>query len=783
LDRYVTETRLSAEITALLDVASEGFAVVSATGGVRLLSAKAEALLGLSADEVLGHHFAGLRVPQLVDALETLLKAPPEEPTSLCFMFDGMVLHCVIAGIGEGASDGLIVVIRDDTRHLAQREHSEAVLAGAGDGFVVFSADREVTYVNPAAVELLGDRARRAVGKHITLAELLGLAIPESEAARPCWEILECGKDDCPEYGHGDLRCWLRCSISARDGEPIPCGREIESCAECDVYKVNTPLIGELDSSSMTEVTIDEPEHRVLEVRTSPVIDPAGRRLGCVSTLHDVTAEREAAIMKNEFVSMVSHELRTPLTSIKGYVDLIVDGEAGEINEIQREFLEIVQENSDRLVSLINDMLDISRIESGRVHLRIEPLEVPDIIQGVLDTFRTWAAQSDIGLAWKVAQRLPRIAGDRDRVGQVLMNLVSNAIKYSPGGGTVTVEAHRKGNCVAISVTDTGIGISPEDVRQLFTKFFRVDSSLTREIGGTGLGLSIVKSVIELMGGTVSVKSREGEGSTFAFTVPIAPVDLVRTPRVEGPLEAGTGTVLVVDHDPDIADLIETYLVRRGYDVLKATTGAQARELARKHTPCLITLDVMLDDADGFDLLQELTDDPLTAAIPVVVLSIVCDEGKSLRLGAADYLEKPIDQKRLVSVIDGLIGAKDTPLVLVADDDRYILDALSRTLRRKGFAVSQARDGSEALAAVEARKPDLILLDLRMPRVDGYQVIQEIKSRDETKDIPIVVMTAHRIDNERIDILKLAAEHVSKPFSAEQLIERVEEVLGGGGCV
>jgi signal transduction histidine kinase/DNA-binding response OmpR family regulator len=702
-----------------MSIASEGFAAVSPAGLVTLLSAPAQVLLDVSHDDVVGADYTRLRASELIEAIGSRLASPSDETTSVCFAFEGRVLHCRIAGIGAQAAHGVAIVVRDDTLLLTQRERSEAVLAGAGDGFVVFTTACEVSYVNPAAIELLGDRATAAVGTKTTLSELLGIE--------------------------------------------------------------NAPLLGEPGAACMTEVTITDPAHRILEVRTSPVIDPAGRDLGCVSTMHDVTAEREAAIMKNEFVSMVSHELRTPLTSIKGYVDLIVDGDAGEINETQREFLEIVQENSDRLVALINDMLDISRIESGRVHLRIEPLEVGDIIQGVADTFRTYAAQSGVDLSQSVPRSLPRMAGDRDRVGQVLMNLVSNAVKYSPGGGSVTVEAHKRGGFVAISVTDTGLGISPENLSQLFTKFFRVDSSLTREIGGSGLGLSIVKSVVELMGGTVSVTSQEGEGSTFTFTVPVAPADLVRTPRVEGPLREGTGTVLVVDHDPEIADLIETYLVRRGYTVVKATSGEQARALALEHRPRLITLDVMLDDADGFDLLQELTDDPETADIPVVVLSVVCDEGRSLRLGAADYLEKPIDQGRLLSVVDGLVGAKDSPLVLVADDDRHILDALSRTLRRKGFSVVGAHDGCEALAAVGVRKPDLMLLDLKMPRVDGYQVIQEIKSHDDTKDIPIVVMTAHRIDSKRIDILKLASEHVCKPFSAEELIERIEEVLGGGG--
>ncbi|HEX9094203.1 MAG TPA: response regulator, partial [Coriobacteriia bacterium] len=488
------------------------------------------------------------------------------------------------------------------------------------------------------------------------------------------------------------------------------------------------------------------------------------------------TVAREIAQLKNEFVSTVSHELRTPLTSIKGYVDLILDGDAGEINEIQREFLGIVKENGDRLVTLINDLLDISRIESGRVHLKIEPFPMGDVIAGTVDSFRAVLEQSGRAVKTRVPANLPRVAADRDRAGQVLMNFVSNALKYSPAGGDVTISARRAGDCVNVSVQDHGIGIGREDQKQLFTKFYRVDNALTREIGGTGLGLSICKSVIELLGGRVWFRSRPGEGSTFSFSLPVAPPDLVRTPYVQGPASVG-GKVLVVDRDPTVADLIETYLNKRGYEVVKAYSGREALEIAVKEKPVVITLDVILDDADGFELLQLLKDTPETEDIPVVVLSIVCDEGRSCRLGAADYLEKPIDQRRLLRVIDSLVGTVTSPLVLVVDDDMSIVRVLTDTLRARGFAVAAAFNGLEALASVEASKPDLMLLDLKMPEMDGYQVIQRVKGNPEWRDIPIVVMTAHRIDRDRIDILKMAATQLSKPLSPADIAEHVEQIM------
>ncbi|MBA4370196.1 MAG: hypothetical protein C0418_01280 [Coriobacteriaceae bacterium] len=720
------DKRNLAHVRTLMANADEAFVVVDHTCRVRVYSEPAERMLGRTRADVIGHDIEVIDAEGLPEAVRGALEGRKRWPGAVVLHVRDRVLSCRATRFDGADGPGVAVVLRDDTDLVEAQERAEAILAGASDGIVVFAPDDLVTYMNPAAAEMLGPVAHQAVGKTVSLDELLGT-------------------------------------------EPVR----------------SDDLLGLAEPATPTgqtrEVTLSEPVHRVLEVRTNPVTDRGGQAIGTVASLHDVTAEREIAMMKNEFVSMVSHELRTPLTSIKGYVDLIVDGEAGEINEIQREFLTIVQENSDRLVSLINDLLDISRIESGRIHLKLEPIDVADLMADVADTFRIAAESAGISLEMKSARGLPRAKGDRDRVGQVLMNLVSNAIKYSPGGGSVTMSAARRADSVVLEVKDTGMGVAAEDIGHLFDKFYRVDNSLTREIGGTGLGLSVCKSIVELLGGRIWARSRPGQGSTFGFTLQIASEAMVRTPGVEGPAKAKGGKVLVVDHDPEIAALIETYLKKRGYEVVRAHSGREAIELAVSEAPSVITLDVILDDGDGFELLQHLKDDPRTSEIPVVVLSIVCDEGRSLRLGAADYLEKPIDQKRLVDVIGGLVGRVGSPVVLVVDDDRHVVGVLSRMLKRRGFAVAAAYNGREAMAAVEQTPPDLILLDLKMPVMDGYQVIQEVKSAEATKHIPIVVMTAHRIDRSKTEILQLAAEHIGKPFSAEKLAECVEEMLAKEG--
>ncbi len=596
-------------------------------------------------------------------------------------------------------------------------ELDDALFCFAIEGLLAFDADGVVVRANPAACTMLSRDYAGLLGASVTLTDLVG-----AEAAA---ELESAGEEPI--------------EISLPDGD--------------------RPL--------------------TITARFDTVVREDGSLVGHTLALHDITREREIGDMKNEFVSTVSHELRTPLTSIKGYVDLILDGDAGEINEIQAEFLGIVKENSDRLVELINEMLDISRIESGRVHLKVEPMSVADAVEGAVDTFRAVLSQTGRVVNVDVEHGLPPVAADRDRVGQVLINLVSNALKYSPGGGEVDVKASMDGEFVRIAVSDHGLGISEEDLPRMFTKFFRVDSAMTREIGGTGLGLSICKTIIELLGGEIGIDSVLGEGSTFWFTLPVAPIEMVRMPLLEAPDGPVTGTILVVDREPEVADLIGTYLERRGYDVVKAHTADDALVAALRYKPKAITLDVILDEGDGFDLLQRLKDSPETTNIPVVVLSIVCDEGKSCRMGAANYLEKPIDQARLLSMIDDIVGAIDSPVALVVDDDRDIVKLLSETLRRKGFAVAAAYDGTEAVAALEQRVPDIIVSDLKMPKMDGYELVQRVKTTPEWAHVPIVVMTAHRIDPERVRMLDLAEHLLNKPITLEGIACEVAALLVG----
>jgi DNA-binding response OmpR family regulator len=356
----------------------------------------------------------------------------------------------------------------------------------------------------------------------------------------------------------------------------------------------------------------------------------------------------------------------------------------------------------------------------------------------------------------------------------------------------VTIRAHADGELVQIDVTDTGIGISPENQGKVFERFYRVDDPNVNEFPGTGLGLAIVKSLIEMHDGRIWLQSEVGQGTTFSFTlhaVKETPQEkAIGAPPLSVSLEAeGAGErgptlkpngegrhVLVVEDDKDIAELIGRHLVSHGYQVSIAGRAKEALEKARANKPNLITLDIYLPDADGFELLQQLKNDPTTNDIPVVIVSVMGDQREGLRLGAVDYLTKPIDPQRLVASVNRILQVPGK--VLVVDDDRDTRDLLQAALEQRGFTVVLTSSGKRALTLARQERPDLILLDLKLPGLDGYEVLQRLKGVPETSDIPVVIITGSLTDDElkQQKLLSLgAARFMTKPFAVDELVYEI----------
>jgi PAS domain S-box-containing protein len=518
------------------------------------------------------------------------------------------------------------------------------------------------------------------------------------------------------------------------------------------------------DSTALFTDTLQQawPQERVLELFSAPVLSD-GRFLGRLFGFRDVTQERELDRMKTEFVSQVSHELRTPLTAIKGFTEMLLDGDAGDVNDEQQEFLNIVKSNVDRLVALINDLLDISRIESGRIKLDLAPLDLSEVITSVVATMRPLLEGKSQTLTTEVPEGLPLAMGDRDRVVQVVTNLVSNAHKYTQSGGAICVSAQNQGDMLRIAVKDNGMGIPAEDIPKLFTRFFRVDSSLTREIGGTGLGLSIVKSIVELQGGNVSVESELEHGSTFAFTLPVA---------------AGRRKVLVVDSEPNIREELESSLKRAGYQVLVAADTSEAlRQLDQPTTPDVVLLRLRLTAPGAFQDAHVLAEAGEARDIPLLVVSTQHDptDVAQLVVGA-----RRMDDFRVVTRVEECLAGSDKRSVLIVEDDEPTRKLLSVGLRNHGFEPIEAADGEAGLDIASRQFPDLILLDLNLPGAHGLEVLQLLKHTPATASIPVIVVTgdAELRLGARARVLALgAADFVTKPFEMKTLIEEVETLI------
>jgi len=496
-------------------------------------------------------------------------------------------------------------------------------------------------------------------------------------------------------------------------------------------------------------IALDEPDRRFLQFYTAPVAGVDGSEvIGRIIALRDITRERELDKMKTDFISVVSHELRTPLTSIKGYTDLLFSGAAGDNSEIQQEFLGIIQLSTTRLSNLINDILDISRIESGTLKIKHEPIDYRHLVADALRLMKAAADAKDISMDAALPETIPPVRGDADKVTQVLTNLVSNAIKYTPEGGWVKVSLEVTGDTsVTTCVADSGIGVAPEDQPKLFQKFFRADNSSIREAGGTGLGLVIAKTLIELMDGAIWLESEPSRGSKFYFTLPLfLEAGNAPAPQPVALPERGIGLVLIVDDDAYVRSLIRHALHRRGYGTLEASDCAEALQKARLHKPDAVSLDMMMPGMDGLQTLRALKNDRATAPIPVVAVSVLGDPAHGdLTLGAFSFLQKPFTPETLAAALTATSGSigNTHALAVCAPGTQVYGDFLAAApaLIAAGLSLTVTESAPDAVAYVITETPGVIVLDTAMPDAALFELLTALKAEEEAARIPIVLLT------------------------------------------
>ena len=491
---------------------------------------------------------------------------------------------------------------------------------------------------------------------------------------------------------------------------------------------------------------------------------------------------------KSLFLANMSHELRTPLNAILGFSELLIDSTHERFPDATRKrFLEQIHSSGTHLLGLINDILDLSKVEAGQMELRLQPVSVSDLVSQVASSVEPLAVQKHLSLEFEAAAS-GQVIADALKLRQMVLNLVSNAIKFTPEGGRVTIHAARAGDRLEISVTDTGIGIAEQDIGRIFKEFQQLDSGVNRKQQGTGLGLALTRSFALLHGGDVRVESELGKGSRFTIDIPVEPLSSRRKPAPAISADEPTGKdarplIIVVEDDPAAAELLTRQIGRGGFRTKIARTGAEAVAMAKAHKPAAITLDILLPDVDGWEVLTQLKDDAATSDIPVIVVSIVDNPELGTALGALDYFVKPVGAKELV---DRLInfnfqrkpGGRQTH-ILVVDDESANREWLKEVLEQAGYAVTLASGGQEAIDLATANKPDVVMLDLMMPDVTGFDVVKALSRNPATRAIPIMVVTAKNLSDADRTLLRGHVSTILKTGStgAVDLLGQLQTIL------
>ena len=478
---------------------------------------------------------------------------------------------------------------------------------------------------------------------------------------------------------------------------------------------------------------------------------------------------KEASEAKSKFLANMSHELRTPLNGIIGYADLLLEECEDEGNELMAGDLTKITQSGSHLLSIINDILDMSKIEAGKMELFVSEFNIADLVEQIKNISQSLAAKNNNQIFYEVEEGLSSMKGDETRLRQCVVNLISNAVKFTENGSVnVRVESDKKPDeGLIISVSDTGIGMTEEQLKKIFEDFTQADEETTAKFGGTGLGLAITRNLVTMMQGTVGVESKLDQGSTFNILIPrfLEPKETISEEIVgeSGPL------VLIVDDDLNIHDLATRILIQNGYRTISATDGKRGIEIAREKAPSLILLDIMMPEKDGWEVLKDLRNDAELSNIPVLVTSVLEEQKTAEALGARAYVSKPIDKKQLLETLKSLeISSKSK--ILIIDDDPDVRELVTRMLQTEGIESIEAKNGQEGLEMLN-QEPDLIILDLEMPVMNGFEFLEKT-----TTAIPIIIFSGLELSKQDVEGLQsqtLGLITKDNMGSGEKLLEAI----------
>ncbi len=633
----------------------------------------------------------------------------------------------------------------------AEAAKNQAILRGITDGVLVLDAKRDMVLVNPKAAEIL----------NVDAAALENQSIHQS-----------LGQE----------------------------GAELTHLFYQNLLKSLT-LIEAGERSAEFRI---EAGKKAVAVSLAPVALGAGDVPSVIAVLRDISREAEIERLKNEFISTVSHELRTPMTSIKGYADLLVSGSSqiGELNPIQHRFVQIIQSNSNRLTELVNDILEISRIETGRVKLEFESLNIIQVIKEVAVSFEGQIVQKAMNLSLNLPDDLPNVYADRARVIQILVNLMGNAWQYTPEGGNIVVHARGvDGNFVQIDVVDNGIGIVEQDLHFIFDRFFRSERTEVQVVDGTGLGLSITRMFVEMLGGKIWVKSQLDVGSAFSFTLPID-MDSLSEILPAGP-QPDTAQMLIIDDNPAVVELLKPRLEEAGYQVVVTAEEDKALSLAHQAGGALrlIILSLLLKNTDSFSVLEKLKQDKATTHIPVLLSSLsATGKGQGLSFEIDDYIATSFEEAQVLESVRLALTPRENdpeapltsstaaslpkrnPLdrILVVGDNQESVKWLKNTLDAGGYKVQRAFNSQQALDVAAGSKPDLILIDTKIPAVNGKTIIAQLRQILGSENVPIIVVTDRLIPPKVDGTIKMLGREnwarLRQPLPVDALVAEIVQV-------
>jgi diguanylate cyclase (GGDEF)-like protein/PAS domain S-box-containing protein len=660
----------------------------------------------------------------------------------------------------------------------------ENLLEASGE--TVFETDRDgmIKVFNEQATKILGYSREHLAGKNIqalvrnNLRDILNQEIQE-ESMLTRYEVSLIG------YDGSEIQALLT-AVALKDTEGKPSG----------FILIFRSLKEELD----LQKAVNEKNRKIEELRENLEKKVIER----TEQLEKMNRELEYANqLKGRFIANMSHELRTPLNSIIGFSDVLLDRAFGGLTENQERYIRNIYTSGKHLLELINNVLDIAKIEAGKCDMVYETCNVDDIMNEVISVMKSLAENKFIEIIVTIGEGVSTITADRIKLKQILYNLLTNALKFTPEGGMVRIEVAKAENyekrCpghmpgqefIRFSVQDTGIGVSPEDKEKIFDEFEQANTTFSEKYGGVGLGLALTKKLIELHGGNITVESNLGEGSTFSFFIPASSPagEMISTESIDAVslnfpwMKEEAPLILIVEDDFSTAELLTLHLTQAGYKVAHAFNGEEALEKARTLQPFALTLDVLLPKKDGWEVLQELKSDQKTAHIPIIIHSIVDNKDLAFALGATDYLLKPLEKEALFSKLEEITIAKGKKVmpasILIIESEDQVTNSLREIFEPQGFLIYTAATGKRGIELAMALRPAVILLDFSLSDMLSFDVINDIKGNPSTKDIPIFILTEKDISVEdRLSLVGKIERIVQKyAFHTKELVGHIKEL-------